>query len=422
MHGTVRLATVLGSAILTAAAASLMAGQLIDSPNSPLALVSARIYVSPTDPPIENGTVLIAGTAITRVGRRTEVKVPRSTPSIDCSGLTIAAGFWNSHAHVFERKWTDAASIPAPELGQQLQDMFTRYGFTSVFDTGSLWQNTRRLRDRIESGEVPGPRIRSTGEPMLAAGAAASERVLSIMGLMAFPVREITDAAQASAAARTLLDEGVDGIKVHLQKPQPPNPPFPLSALPAVVDEAHRAGRPVFLHPNTGDEVSAAIRAGVDVIAHTTPQHGPWTETVLAAVQERRPALTPTLTLWKHFLRHDRASMQQRSVRAAIGQLRGWISSGGTVLFGNDVGAVEYDPTDEYVLMADAGMSPRQILASLTTAPAGRFGDGKERGRVAAGFQADLVVLKSDPAQNVRAFGSVQYTLRAGKVVYRAGT
>jgi hypothetical protein len=64
---------------------------------------------------------------------------------------------------LFERKWTKAAGIPAPELGRQLEDMLTRYGFTSVFDLSSLWENTRVIPDRIESGEVPGPRIRSTG-------------------------------------------------------------------------------------------------------------------------------------------------------------------------------------------------------------------------------------------------------------------
>src|SRR5215831_3999862 len=55
------------------------------------------------------------------------------------------------------------------QLGRQLEDMSTRYGFTSVFDLSSLWENTRIVRDRVESGEVPGPRIRSTGEGLISA-------------------------------------------------------------------------------------------------------------------------------------------------------------------------------------------------------------------------------------------------------------
>jgi len=73
----------------------------------------------------------------------------------------------------------------------------------------------------------------------------------------------------------------------------------------------------------------------------------------------------------------------------------------------------DYDPTEEYVLMAEAGMSFRQILASLTTAPAEQFGESKQLGWVAAGFQADLVILKNDPSKNIRALADVLYTLRA---------
>jgi imidazolonepropionase-like amidohydrolase len=397
-----------------------MFAQSLNSPNQYLALVGATIYVSPTEEPIRDGVVLIQGMKIAAVGSRARVQVPQTARALDCSGLTITAGFWNSHVHFFERKWANAATIPLPELSRQLQDMFTRYGFTSVFDIGSMWENTRRLRDRIESGEVPGPRIRSTGEALVAPGAVPSERVLRFMGFMSFPAPEITNAAQAAAASRKLLDEGVDGIKVHLQPPPPPNPPFPESAIPVAVNEAHRFGKPVFVHPNSGADVLAAARAGVDVIAHTTPQSGPWEASVLAAMKERRVALTPTLTLWRYYLRHDRISTQEQITNTAIGQLRAWLASGGTVLFGTDVGAVDYDPSEEYALMCEAGMSFRQILASLTTAPAERFGESKQLGRIAAGFQADLVVLKDDPSKNIRALTTVQYTLRAGKIIYRA--
>jgi len=70
--------------------------------------------------------------------------------------------------------------------------------------------------------------------------------------------------------------------------------------------------------------------------------------------------------------------------------------------------------------MAAAGMSFRQVLASLTTAPAERFGESKQQGRIAPGLHADLVVLKDDPSKDIRALAAVQYTLRAGKIIYRA--
>ena len=382
-------------------------------------MVGGTIYVSPTEEPIRDGVVLIRDGKIAAVGSRTSLEVPQTFSSLDCSGLTITAGFWNSHVHFFERKWADAATIPGPELSEQLQDMLTRYGFTSVFDIGSEWENTKRLRDRIDSGEVPGPRIRSTGEALLAPGAMPSERILSMLGFMTFPAPEIAEAEQAAAASRELLDQGVDGIKLHLQVPPPPNPPFPESAIPAAVDEAHRLGKPVFVHPNSDDDVMAALRGGVDIIAHTTPRSGPWDEAILLAMKKRRVALTPTLALWKSALRHDRLSAQEQFANTAVGQLRVWVASGGEVLFGTDLGAADYDPSEEYALMAEAGMSFRQILASLTTAPAERFGESKQLGRIAVGLEADLVVLKDDPSKNVGALAAVQYTLRAGKIIYR---
>jgi imidazolonepropionase-like amidohydrolase len=288
-----------------------------------------------------------------------------------------------------------------------------------VFDLSSMWENTRRLRDRIESGEVPGPRIRSTGEGLVPPGAAPSEQVLNIMGLMKTPLPEIADAAQAAAASKKLLNEGVDGIKLFASSPRSASLPDP--TIQAAVNEAHRLRKPVFVHPNSAADVLAAVRGGVDVIAHTTPQSGPWDETILTAMKEHRVALTPTLTLWKYYMRHDRISIQEQSANTAMGQLRAWLTTGGTVLFGTDLGAVDYDPSEEYALMAEAGMSFRQILASLTTAPAERFGESKQLGRIAAGFTADLVVLKGEPSKNIAALAAVQYTLRDGEIIYRAG-
>jgi cytosine/adenosine deaminase-related metal-dependent hydrolase len=116
-----------------------------------LALVGGTIYVSPTEEPIRNGVVLIQGGKIAAVGSRALVQLPQTVQTLDCSGLTITAGFWNSHVHFFERKWANAATIPARELSRQLQDMLIGYGFTTAFDLSSPWENTRRLRDRIES-------------------------------------------------------------------------------------------------------------------------------------------------------------------------------------------------------------------------------------------------------------------------------
>ena len=382
------------------------------------ALVGATIYPSPTEAPIRDGITLIQGEKIVAVGPRAQMQFPETAYVLDCFGLTITAGLWNSHVHFFERKWADVATIPAPELARQLEDMLTRYGFTSVFDIGSSWDNTRRLRDRIDSGEVPGPKIRSTGPGLVPPGAFPSDQVLAVMGLMKFPAPEIADATQAAAAVKKLLDDGVDAIKLFASAQR--GPTLSESTFQAASDEAHRANKPVFVHPNSASDVLAAVRGGVDVVAHTTPHTGSWDETLITVMKGRHVALTPTLTLWKYYLRHDRLSAQERVTSTELAQLRAWLAAGGEVLFGTDLGAVAYDPSEEYALMSQAGMNFSQILASLTTAPANRFNESSQRGRIAPGFQADLAVFRQDPSTNLHPLSAVQYTIRAGKIIFSA--
>jgi imidazolonepropionase-like amidohydrolase len=298
--------------------------------------------------------------------------------------------------------------------------MLTRFGFTSVFDTGSMWENTRQIRDRIESGEISGPRIRSTGEILNPKGAVPPDLVFDVIGAMRIKLPEIADADEARAASKMLLDAGADGIKVYAQTWAPPIVVLPEGAIRAAVDEAHARQKLVFAHPSNRDGLLNAVRAGVDILVHTSPQSGPWDETVLTAMKKAGVTLIPTLKLWKYELRHDRTSARERFAGVAVGQLRAWNASGGVVLFGTDVGYMnDYDPTEEFVLMADAGMTFHQILTSLTTAPAQRFGVSN-RGRIASGFAADLTVLIGNPAADIRAFGAVAYSIRDGKVIFRA--
>ena len=164
-----------------------------------------------------------------------------------------------------------------------------------------------------------------------------------------------------------------------------------------------------------------AVRNGADIVVHTAPQSGLWDGELVTEMKEAGVAIIPTLKLWQHELRHDRTSIRKRFAGLAVEQLRAWSSAGGTVLFGTDVGYMDdYDPTDEYVLMAAAGMGFPQVLASLTTAPAQRFQASSQLGRIAPGLKADLVVLGADPATDIRAFASVRQTFRDGKPIYSA--
>ena len=110
----------------------------------------------------------------------------------------------------------------------------------------------------------------------------------------------------------------------------------------------------------------------------------------------------------------------EKFISTPLEQLRVYSEAGGQIVFGTDLGFItDYDPTEEYLLMARAGMSFRQILASLTTSPVERFGFSHLTGRIAPNMDADIVILAGDPEVNIKALSNVKYTLRKGRVIYQ---
>ena len=164
-----------------------------------------------------------------------------------------------------------------------------------------------------------------------------------------------------------------------------------------------------------------AIDSGVDVLAHTVPESPPWTPDFTEQLKRANLSLIPTLTLFDVEARKANVPDQQRTAFIAqmVDQLRAYSEAGGDILFGTDIGYTDlYDTTLEFTLMSQAGMNYRQILASLTTNPARKFGDS-DRGRIAKDMKADLVILSSDPAWDITAYSKVRFTIRNGKVLYK---
>ncbi len=127
-----------------------------------LALVGGKVYPAPQAAPIKNAVVLIHDGKIAAVGKDDDIEIPKSAYIIECGGRVIVAGFWNSHVHFTEDVWKDAATAPAAKLAEHMQAMLTKWGDTTVFDIGSVPQDTLALRRRVESGEIAGPKIYTT--------------------------------------------------------------------------------------------------------------------------------------------------------------------------------------------------------------------------------------------------------------------
>jgi imidazolonepropionase-like amidohydrolase len=231
--------------------------------------------------------------------------------------------------------------------------------------------------------------------------------------------------SEATSHTTALIDRGADAIKVYAQTFWDLKLKLSPEVLSAVVAAAHARGVQVFAHPTNSDGLRNAVAAGVDVLVHTTPQIGPWGIELIARMKERNIALIPTLTLWRFELARNNVPAPdiERFQQRGVAQLREFLQAGGPILFGTDVGYMStFDTREEFVKMGEAGMEFSDILAALTTTPAARRGLANASGRVAPGFDGDLVVLSADPSQGLGAFSDVAYSIRGGRVIYRATT
>jgi len=356
-----------------------------------LALISAKIYLSPTEPAIENGTILVHEGRIVAVGPSATIRVPRDATRIDCKGLIVTAGFWNSHVHILTPGLLHAEKTPSPQITSQLEVMLTRWGFTTVFDIGSVLENTTLIRRRIEAGEVKGPRILTTGEPFWGKGGTPIY-VKGFLEANHINIPDVESPVQGTERVQRQIGEGADGIKIFAGSVEANGILImPLGSARAIVAEAHREGRPVFAHPSNQQGMELAIQSGVDILAHTTPEGGPWNPQLVETLKTRNMALIPTLTLWHVETKNlPPADFEKGMNEVVLPQLRAYSEAGGQILFGTDVGYIEqFDTSEEFTWMSRAGMNFRQILASLTTNPAQRFGFASHIGRIAKGMDAD---------------------------------
>lgn len=389
-----------------------------------LALVGAKVYLSPTEPPLENATIIVHDGRITAVGPSSNTKPPRfarAVTVIDCKGMVVTAGFWNSHVHIFTQGLLHADRQPSSNISSQLEAMLTRWGFTTVFDLASVLDNTNNIRRRIDSGEVRGPRILTVGEPFYSKGG-TPVYIKGFLEQNQIPLPEVQSPTEAAERVRRQIKDGANGIKIFAGSIEQGSVLImPLDLATAIVAEAHREGKPVFAHPSNTEGLELALKSGVDILAHTTPMSGPWSDVLAQRVKAAHMALIPTLTLFDVEAKKFGESPEDaaKTMADAEQQLKLYSDIGGQILFGTDVGYTDHFETgEEFLLMSRSGLTYKQILASLTTNPAERFGESSHSGRIATGMDADLVVLSADPANDVTAFAKVVTVVRAGKIIY----
>lgn len=385
-----------------------------------LAIEHARIYTSPTAPPIADGTVLIVDGRIAAVGE--QVTVPAGATVLPCNHCVVTAGFWNAHVHFTESKWTQANWKSAEALNAQLADMLTSRGFTTVVDTGSNPINTLAIRRRIESEELAGPLIYTAGPALYPPnGIPYYVRGNQPRWLQSLSPQPETP-QQAIKDVQRNMNRGSDITKLftgsYIERGNVL--PMPLDIAKAAVEETHRNGRLVFSHPSNLAGTQVAIQAGVDVLAHAPDSPEGIDRALFATMVHQNMAMVPTLKMFA-----TTVTKKASYIDPIYAEVRQFHELGGSLIFGTDVGYMQdYTTLDEFEALSKCGLSPMEILAMLTTNPAGRFGVSAIKGTVTPGKLADLTILDTDPGidektANPAAFSQVRMTIRSGRVIYQ---
>jgi imidazolonepropionase-like amidohydrolase len=377
-----------------------------------LVIRDAKIYTSPDAPPVMHATVLVRAGKIAALGR--DVRASAGTKAVQCDGCVVFAGFWNTHVHFTGPQWNGAATRSTKELTRDMQVMLTHSGFTTVVDVASDPTNTVVLRRRVESGEVAGPNIYTSGfglYPPHGIPFYLDDLPEKVRAQLAQP----DSPAAATQAVRMNQAPGSNVVKLFTGSYLSPDniTHMSLEIAKAAAQAGHDHQQLVFAHPSDLQGVQIAMDSGVDVLAHAPDTIAGVDAELVNKMVSRHMAMTPTLKLFS-------ASSHIDKIRDIVADFH---RAGGKLLFGTDTGFLtDYDVTEEYQQLQLAGLTFRDVLSMLTINPVKEFHLEARAGELRVGYDGDLTVLSEDPSNgDLRKFTHVLYAVRAGRVVFNGG-
>lgn len=390
-------------------------------------------------PGLQRGwVVLVEGERIAAVGPAGAVRVPAGTEVIALPGHTLLPGLTDLHSHLLlhpydEAAWNDQVlkepyALRVARAVNHAQATLLA-GFTTLRDLGTEGAGYADvgLRQAIEEGIIPGPRLLTTTRAIVATGSYAPkgfvpETVSPIMGA------EEADGLEAlTRVVRDQIGRGADWIKVYADYRWGPNgetqPTFTLEELTQIVEVARSSGRPVVAHASSPEGMRRAALAGVETIEHGDEG----TPDVFRLMRERGVAYCPTLTATEANARYrgylPGRDPEPEAVRASRTAFQAALAAGVTICNGSDVGVFTHgENARELELMVAYGLPTLEALRAATSGAARLVHQGERLGRIAPGFLADLVAVRGDPLATVAALRQVGLVMKSGAVVRRPPT
>lgn len=374
--------------------------------------------------------VLVKGNTIATLGP-VKLNLPAGTPVIELKGTTLLPGFIEGHSHLYlhpynETSWNDQvlkesrAERTARAVTHAKATLMA--GFTTVRDLGTegALYDDAGLRQAIEKGIVPGPRMIVATRAIVATGSYGPNLKNADLDLPQ-GAAEVGNSDEMAKEVRSQIARGADVVKLYADyrwgKDGQAAPTFSIEEMAIATSIARSGNRLVAVHASTKEGMRRAILAGVSTIEHGDAGD----EEIFSLMKQKGVAFCPTLAAsdaiaqyqgWKKSIgpEPERITQKKKSLREAL-------RSGVTICMGGDVGVFPHGSNArEMELMVEYGMSPLAVLRSATSVNADVFGLGDHLGRIQKGMLADLIAVKGDPSVNITDCRKVIFVMKDGKI------